>query len=82
MTARSYCHRRLGFIGVRLSSPTITHSHFDGVSGGDNSFKNAKKGLDKVSLVIVPYRRNRKDWKNHDGLGRRAATRPTKKENQ
>jgi len=39
---------------VRQSSPTTAQHHFEGASGEDKSFKNAKKGLDKVSLVIVP----------------------------
>jgi hypothetical protein len=54
MTTRSDAFARLGFTGVRQSSLTSAQSPLERVGEGDNSFKNAKKGLDKISLVIVP----------------------------
>ena len=54
MTARSDASARPVFTGVRKFSPTSAQFHFAGVSERDDSCKNAKKGLDKISLVIVP----------------------------
>jgi hypothetical protein len=54
MTARSDAAAGLGFTGVSQFSRTSAQLHFERVSEGEDSFKNAKKGLDKISLVIVP----------------------------
>ena len=55
MTARSWCHRGAWFYWSEAVFTNL-YSTFTsrGASGRDDNFKNAKKGLDKISLVIVP----------------------------
>jgi hypothetical protein len=69
-------------LGGRIIAEPDEAPRANGKSRGCDSYKNTKKGLDNLLLVIVPLYRNRKGWKNHDGLGGEEQPGPQKKENQ